>query len=64
MNAYIIIAIEDNGTKNPVDMEFAEYDNACIMQEILETLCPECGFLIYTNDEWMYEVENGNVLPS
>lgn len=58
MNTFVIIAFEDNGAKTPVDMEFTTYNNACIMQEVLETLCPYMGFLIYTADEWMYECEN------
>ena len=64
MNAYMIIAIADNGTKTPVDMEFTTWDAACTLQEILEEVAPEFGYLIFTADEWMYEVENGNVLPS
>lgn len=57
MNAYMIIAIEDNGTKTAVNLDFTEYDNACTIQEILEILCPDIGFLIYTADEWIHECE-------
>lgn len=59
MNAYMIIAIEENGKKAPVNLEFSNYNNACIMQETLETLCPALCFLVYTTDAWMYETENG-----
>ena len=57
MNAYIIIAIDNNGTKTAIDMEFATWENACTMQEILETACEDFGFLIYTADEWVHECE-------
>ena len=59
MNAYIIIAIDNNGTKTPIDMEFTTWENACTLQEILENACEDFGFLIFTNDEWMYECECG-----
>lgn len=59
MNRYLIIEVAPEGTKAPSIFDYPDYDTACVMQEILENLYPDYGYLIYTADEWMYEVENG-----
>ena len=59
MNTYTIIAIDNNGNKTAIDAEFATWDDACTAQEALETAHDDLGFLIYTADEWVYEMENG-----
>lgn len=64
MNNYVVIEINDKGEKRMLDGEYATWEEACEVQEAMEWLHDENGYLIYTNDEWMYEVENGNVLPS
>lgn len=58
MKTYIIIAIDNNSNKTAINMEFSTWDNACTVQEALETVCDDFVFLIYTADEWMYECEN------
>ena len=64
MSKWILVRIESNGEKVALPKEYDSYDDACAMQEFLDDANPYNAHLIYTNDEWMYEVENGNVLPS
>ena len=59
MNRYLIIEVNPNGELAPSIFDYPDYDTACAMQEILENLYPDYGYLVYTADEWMYEVENG-----
>ena len=35
------------------------YAEACEVQEAMEWLHDENSYMIYSNDEWVYEVENG-----
>ena len=57
MNRYTIIEIDNEGNKTASIFEYETYEIACTMQEILETLYPEYGFLVYTLDEWVTECE-------
>ena len=59
MNAYIISAIDNNGIKTAMDMECTTWENACILQEALENACDEFAYLIYSNDQWVQECEQG-----
>lgn len=54
---WIIIRIGATGIKTMGAEEYADYDTACMMQEILEEQNPYTGFLVYTTDEWMHECE-------
>ena len=54
---WIIIRIGATGVKTAGGEEYADYDTACMMQEILENQNPYTGFLIYTADEWVHECE-------
>lgn len=57
MNAYIIIAIDNNGIKTAIDMECTTWENACILQEALENACGDYAYLIYSIDQWVQECE-------
>ena len=59
MNEYMIIAMNDNGETFEVNLTFTTWEDACIMQETLENVCDAFSYLIYTMDEWLYEMENG-----
>lgn len=60
MNAYMIIAIDATCKAVPATEElYPTWEAACEAQEALEALTDAVSFLIYTADEWMYEVENG-----
>ena len=59
MNTYIIIAMDDNGIAYETDATCTTWENACILQEKLEETCDAFSFLIYTLDQWLYELENG-----
>lgn len=55
---WVIVRIGATGVKTTGFDEYDTYDDACMMQEILEEQNPYTGFLVYTTDEWMYECEN------
>ena len=59
MNKYVVIEIKFDGSKRMLDGEYDTWEEACEVQEAMEWLHDENSYLIYTNDEWMYEVENG-----
>lgn len=61
MNRYLLIEVAPTGEKAPSIFDYPDYDSACTMQEIMEALYPDYSFLVYTADEWMYEVENERV---
>ena len=61
MANWIVIEINFNGDKRVLDGEYATWEEACEVQEAMEWLHDENSYLIYTNDEWMYEMENGRV---
>ena len=61
MSNWVVIEIKFDGSKRMLDGEYANYDEACEVQEAMEWLHGENAYLIYTADEWMYEVENGRV---
>jgi len=56
---WIIIEIETNGEKVALPTEYNTYEDACWEQNFCEDVNPHKGYLIYTTDEWVYEVENG-----
>lgn len=58
---WIVIEINGNCDKRVLDGEYATYGEACEVQEAMEWLHDENSYLIYTVDEWMYEMENGRV---
>ena len=64
MNRYLIIEVNPEGELAASCFDYADYDIACAMQEILENLYPDYGYLVYTADEWMHVVENGGHLPA
>lgn len=57
MMNWIIVEINGEGTKRALEGEYTNYDEACEVQEALEWLHDENCYLIYTNDEWVYEGE-------
>jgi len=57
MNRYLIIEVNAEGKKTASLFDYETYEIACVMQEILETMYPDYGFLVYTADEWMHECE-------
>ena len=59
MNKYVVIEINAEGEKRMLDGEYDTWEEACEVQEAMEWLHDENSYLIFTNDEWMYEVENG-----
>lgn len=59
MNRYLLIEVAPTGEKAPSIFDYPDYDSASNMQELYEALYPDYSYLIYTADEWMYEVENG-----
>ena len=59
MSKWILIEIEDNGTKTALPTEFPTWDAACTAQEAAEEANPNKAYLILTVDEWVYEMENG-----
>lgn len=61
MSKWIIVEVHTNGKKVALPTEYDKYEDACTEQEIFEDVNPHKAYLIYTNDEWMYEVENGRV---
>ena len=56
---WMLIEIKNNGEKVALPHEYDTYDEACEVQEMKEDLNPWNGYLIYTDDEWVYEMENG-----
>lgn len=58
MMNWIVIEINADGEKRALDGEYANYEEACEVQEAMEWLHDENSYLIYTNDEWVYECEN------
>ena len=60
MMNWIVIEVDFEGAKRPLDGEYATYEEACEVQEAMEWLHDENSYLIYTNDEWVYECENNH----
>ncbi len=58
MMNWIVIEINADGEKRALDGEYTNYEDACEVQEAMEWLHDENSYLIYTNDEWVYECEN------
>ena len=58
MMNWIVIEINADGEKRVLDGEYANYEEACEVQEAMEWLHDENSYLIYTNEEWVYECEN------
>ena len=56
---WMLIEIKNNAEKVALPREYNTYDEACEAQEMKEDLNPWNGYLIYTADEWVYEMENG-----
>lgn len=61
MNKYVVVEIKFDGSKRMLNGEYATRKEACEVQEAMEWIHDENSYLIYTNDEWMYECENGRV---
>ena len=59
MSKWILVKIDENGNKIALPKEYDSYKDACTVQEFLDDANPYNAHLIYKNDEWMYEVENG-----
>ena len=59
---WVVVRIGATGVKTVGEEEYSSYAIACTVQETLERQNPYTCFLIYTADEWMYEVENGRGL--
>lgn len=58
MEKWIVIEINFDGKKRALDGEYTAYEEACEVQEAMEWLHDENSYLIYTNDQWVYECEN------
>lgn len=58
MMNWIVIEINADGEKRVLDGEYTNYEDACEVQEAMEWLHDENSYLIYTNEEWVYECEN------
>ncbi len=58
MNKYVVVEVNFNGDKRVLNGEYT-YAEACEVQEAMEWLHDENSYMIYSNDEWVYEVENG-----
>jgi hypothetical protein len=61
MSKWVVVEVKFDGSKRVLDGEYDIWDDACEVQEAMEWLHDENSYLIYTNNEWMYEVENGRV---
>ncbi len=59
MNKWLVVEINFDGEKRLIGAEYDVKDDAMEVQEAMEWLHDENCYLIYTCDEWMYEVENG-----
>ena len=59
MGKWILVKIDNEGRKTALPTEYNSYDDACAMQDFFDDANPYNAHLIYTADEWVYEVENG-----
>lgn len=57
MMNWIVVEINAEGEKRVLEGEYTTYAEACEAQEALEWLHDENAYLLYTNNEWMYECE-------
>ena len=61
MNNWIIVTIDFGGRKVALEEEYTTWEAACEAQEMLEEQDDSLSYLIYTQDIWMYECENGEM---
>ena len=59
MSKYVVIETRFDGSKRMLTGEYDTYMEAVEVQSAMEWLHDENTYLIYTNDEWVYECENG-----
>ena len=61
MNRWIVVEFDGEGKATILEGEYTTWEDACKVQEEMETMHYEKAYLIYTCDEWMYECENGRM---
>lgn len=61
MANWIVIEITDEGKVRMLNGEYETRAEAEEAKEAMEWLHDENDYRVMTNDEWMYEVENGGV---
>ena len=61
MSKWMVVEIRFDGSKRILNGEYNTKEEAQEVQEAMEWLHGENCYLIYTCDEWIYEVENGRV---
>ena len=61
MMNWMLIEVAPNGVMIPLPIEYDKWEDACKGQEALEEVLTDRSYLIYSVDEWMYEMENGRV---
>ena len=59
MSKWVVVEVKFDGSKRVLAGEYGTWAEACVVQEAMEWLHDENSYLVFTNDEWMYEVENG-----
>ena len=59
MSKWVVVEVKFDGSKRVLEGEYSTWAEACEVQEAMEWLHDENSYLVFTNDEWMYEVENG-----
>lgn len=64
MMNWVVVEVKSDGSKRLLDGEYLAHEDACDVQEAMEWLHDENGYLVYTADEWMHEVESGRAMPS
>lgn len=56
---WIVVEFEDNGKTRKVGKAYETWEEACEVQEAMETLHDDKSYLIYTEDEWQWNEQTG-----
>lgn len=59
MELWVVVEFKAEGGTRKVGKAYDTWEDACEVQEAMETLHSENAYLIYTEDEWQWNEQKG-----